>query len=175
VDAKTGELCWRVSQADPKNTVSTIPVLARNELVFTNASRGYGAIFGVRLDGSLGEKTWTKELTISHGSVVCIDGQVYGASSRGEARGWVQIDARTGSLRTAAELDGGSLIYADGRFYCLTQRGMMTLQKPTSDGFETVGSFQFAKGKDVWAHPVICGGKLYLRFNDNLFCYDIRS
>lgn len=175
VDAKTGELCWKVAQEDPKNTVCTIPVLAKNELVFTNASREYGAIFGVRLDGSRGEKTWTKELTISHGSTVCIDGQVYGASSRGEARGWVTVDAKTGSCRSVAEQDGGSLIHADGRFYCLTQRGLMTLQKPTEGRFETVGSFQFAEGKDVWAHPVICNGRLYLRFDETLYCYDIRS
>jgi outer membrane protein assembly factor BamB len=175
VDANTGELCWQVAQQDPKNTICTIPVLAENELVFTNASRGYGAVFGVRLDGLQAKKTWNKELTISHGSTVCIDGQIYGASSRGESRGWVVLNAKTGSHRRAAELEGGSLIYADGLFYCLTQRGLMTLQKPTENGFETVGSFQVAKGKDVWAHPVICNGRLYLRYGENLFCYDIRS
>ena len=175
VDAKTGERCWQVSQEDPKNTVTTIPVLAKNELVLTNASRGFGAIFGVRLDGLRGEKTWIKELTISHGSTVCVDGQVYGASGRGVARGWIAADAETGSIRTEAELDGGSLIYADGRFYCLTQRGMMTLQKPTADGFQTVGSFRIADGKDTWAHPIISNGRLYLRVRETLFCYDIRS
>jgi hypothetical protein len=40
VDAETGALCWKVSQEDPKNSVCTIPVLARDELVLTNASRG---------------------------------------------------------------------------------------------------------------------------------------
>lgn len=175
VDAETGELCWQVPQEDPNNTVCTIPVLAQNELVLTNASRGYGAVFGIRLAGLQAEKTWIKELTISHGSTVCIDGQVYGASGRGVARGWLAVNAETGSLVTVAELEGGSLIYADGRFYCLTQRGMMTLQKPVDGKFETVGSFQVAEGKDVWAHPVICNGRLYLRFNETLFCYDIRS
>jgi outer membrane protein assembly factor BamB len=175
VDTETGQLCWKVSHEDPNNTVSTIPVLAANELVFTNASRGYGAIFGVHLDASLGEKTWKEELTVSHGSTVCVDGQVYGASSRGAARGWVALDAKTGSTKVMTSLDGGSLIYADGRFYCLTQRGIMTLQKPTADGFETVGSFPVAEGKDIWAHPVICRGRLYLRVHETLFCYDIRS
>jgi outer membrane protein assembly factor BamB len=175
VDAETGELCWQVSQEDPKNTVTTIPVLAQNELLITNASRGYGAIFGVHLDGSRGEKTWVKELTISHGSMVCRAGQVYGAAHRGAARGWVAVDATAGSIRTEAELDAGSLIYADGRFYCLTARGMMTLQKPTADGFQTVGSFRIGEGRDIWAHPVICHGRLYLRVHETLFCYDIRS
>jgi hypothetical protein len=74
-----------------------------------------------------------------------------------------------------SELAGGSLIYADGHFYCLTERGMMTLQKLAGNRFETVGSFQFANGKDVWAHPVVCSGRLYLRFHETLSCYDIRQ
>ncbi len=175
VDAKTGELCWSVSQEDPKNAVSTIPVLADNEVIITNASRSFGAVFGVRLDGSQGEKSWVKKLGISHGSTVSVDGQVYGHSARGEARGWVAVDAETGSVRPMSELGGGSLTYADGRFYCLTEKGTMALLKPTDDKFETVGSFQFAEGKDVWAHPVICHGKLYLRFHEKLHCFDIRS
>jgi outer membrane protein assembly factor BamB len=175
VDARTGELCWSVPQEDPSNTVTTIPVLTGNVVLFTNASRSYGAAFGVRLDGTRGEKTWVKELTISHGSTVGLAGQIYGASSRGVARGWLAIDAQTGSIRVASELRGGSLIYADGLFYCLTQQGTMTLQKPTADGFETVGSFAIAEGqRDVWAHPVICDGRLYLRVHDTLSCYDIR-
>ncbi len=82
---------------------------------------------------------------------------------------------QTGSIRTKSELETGSLIYADGRFYCLTAQGMMTLQKPTADGFQTVGSFRIGEGRDIWAHPVICNGRLYLRVHETLFCYDIGS
>ena len=96
VDTATGELCWKVPQLDPKNTVSTIPVLGKNEVVLTNVSRGFGGIYGVRLEGTTAERTWTKQLSISHGSSICIEGQVYAASSRGDARGWVEIDAATG-------------------------------------------------------------------------------
>ncbi|TWU33900.1 outer membrane biogenesis protein BamB [Novipirellula artificiosorum] len=85
VDAETGELCWSVPQEDPKNTVCTLPVLSENKLMITNASRGNGAVFGVAMDGTTGKKTWVKKLTISHGGTVCVNGLVYGASSRGEA------------------------------------------------------------------------------------------
>ena len=142
-------------------------------MVLTNASRGFGGVFGVRLDGIRADRTWTKRLSISHGSTVCVDGQVYAASSRGEARGWVAVDAATGTPRVMSDLARGSLIYADGHFYCLTERGMMTLQKPAGSRFETVGSFQFTNGKDVWAHPVVCNGRLFLRFHETLSCYDI--
>jgi outer membrane protein assembly factor BamB len=175
VNVATGELCWQLKQLDPSDTISTIPVLAKNELVLTNASRGFGAMFGIRFDDTRAERVWTRQLSISHGSAVGVEGQVYAASSRGEAKGWVSVAAATGAVQVGAELDPGSLIYADGHIYGLTERGRMTLQKPTDDGFEMVGSFQFAQGKDVWAHPVICDGRLYLRFEDTLYCYDIRS
>jgi outer membrane protein assembly factor BamB len=175
VDAKTGELCWHVPHEDTENTVSTIPVLTPAGLIISNASRRYGFLYGISLDGSDSKKTWSKKLSISHGSTVGVGDQVYGASSRGDMRGWVAIDAKTGSVQKAAEMGVGSLTYADGHFYCLTEKGMMTLQKPTENGFKTVGSFEFAEGKDVWSHPVICHGKLYLRNKDSLVCYDIRS
>jgi outer membrane protein assembly factor BamB len=175
IDIETGELRWKQPQADPDNTVPSIPVLAGDVLVLSNASRGYGAVFGVRLEGLTSQKIWKKELTISHGSMVSVDGKVYGGSSRGAARGWVEIDAQAGTLRTLTSLDRGSSIVADGHFYCLTERGTMTLQKLTADGFETKGSFQIGEGRDIWAHPVICHGRLYLRVHDSLYCYDIRS
>jgi outer membrane protein assembly factor BamB len=26
-----------------------------------------------------------------------------------------------------------------------------------------------------WAYPVVCGGRLYVRYDNYLFCYDVRS
>ncbi len=175
VDAEDGKLCWHLPQVDPKNTVNTTPILSGDRLFFTNASRGYGAVFGVDFDGQTAEVAWTKELTISHGGVVGVDDHLYGASSRGLAKGWLAIDTAQGTPTQVGQLGGGSVIYADGRFYCLTERGTMTLQELTERGFKAAGSFQLAKGKDIWAHPVICKGRLFLRCHDTLFCYDIRS
>ncbi|MCH5377563.1 MAG: hypothetical protein JJ992_26700, partial [Planctomycetes bacterium] len=155
--------------------VNTTPVLLDDRLFFTNASRGGGAVFGVDFDEAAAEKAWTKELTISHGGVVGVDGHLVAASSRGIAKGWLAIDAAQGTPRQLGALDSGSLVYADRRFYCLTARGTMTLQELTADGFQTRGSFQLASEKDVWAHPVICRGRLFLRCHDTLFCYDIRD
>lgn len=123
---------------------------------------------------SQAEKIWVKRLTVSHGSTVCVNGQVYGGSGRGDVRGWVAVDARTGALDQVADLKIGSSIYADERFYCLTEDGLMSLQQLLPSGFKTAGSFRLAKGKDVWAHPVICGGHLFLRYHDTLFCYQLR-
>ena len=47
----------------------------------------------------------------------------------------------------------------------------------TPEGYRQKGRFSIpstAKGPS-WPHPVICDGKLYLRHNDELLCYDIKA
>jgi outer membrane protein assembly factor BamB len=174
VDADSGKLCWQVRHLDPQNTITTTPVLSKDHLIFTNSSRRFGGTYGVRLDGVPSERVWYADLKVGHGGLVGVDGLLFGASSRGVATGWVAIEAATGTATRVGELPRGSLIYADERFYCLSEQGNMTLQEMTKDGFRTTGSFQLAREKDVWAHPVICRGRLFLRYQDTLFCYDVR-
>jgi outer membrane protein assembly factor BamB len=174
VDSENGALVWQLPQVDPDNTVNSTPVLCGRRLLLTNSSRGYGAVFGVQLDGDSASRAWTRELSISHGGMVCVDGRLCGASSRGDVRGWVTIEAATGKPTQVSDVPGGSVIYADGRFYCLTAPGIMLLQELTGAGFQTAGTFRLAEGKDVWAHPVLSQGRLFLRYHDTLYCYDVR-
>ena len=53
----------------------------------------------------------------------------------------------------------------------------MALVKPTPTAFEFMGQFPILahRRQDAWAQPVICDGRLYLRYHDTLFCYDIRA
>lgn len=174
VDADTGELCWHTRHMDPEKTIVSTPVLLNNRLVFTNVSRRFGATYSVRADGGTGERAWSAELSVGHGGLVGVDNRVVGASGRGVVKGWMAIDPDSGSVTALSEMRPGSVVYADERYYCLLERGTMTLQKLTDDGFRMTGSFEFSEENDVWAHPVICQGRLYLRYHDTLFCYDIR-
>jgi hypothetical protein len=48
--------------------------------------------------------------------------------------------------------------------------------KASPDGYKEVGSFEVPKTDGpAWAHPVVVGGKLYLREGDTLYCYDVRD
>ena len=179
VDSETGALVWKLPQVDPKNTVTTTPVLSGRLLLITNTSRYYGTVSAVRMDDNAASQGWSRELRIYHGGTVCVDGRLFGSSSLGEVTGWVKIDVETGKptqVKPAGDLSEGSLIVADGRFYCLTVRGMMTLQEMTEAGFRTTGTFRLAEvdGQDAWAHPVVCQGRLFLRYHDVLYCYDVR-
>jgi len=71
----------------------------------------------------------------------------------------------------------GSLTYADGHLYCLKERGTMALVKATPEKWNQVSSFRLPRGGEgpYWAHPVVCGGRLYVRHSDQLYAYDIRK
>ena len=59
----------------------------------------------------------------------------------------------------------GSLTCADGMLYILSRGGTMGIVRPTPAGHEVISSFEIpARGKGPsWAHPVVCGGRLYIR------------
>jgi hypothetical protein len=66
---------------------------------------------------------------------------------------------------------------ADGRLYIHFADGTMVLAKASPEAYEEVSSFKIPKGTDrpSWAHPVILDGKLYLREQDHILCYDIKE
>ncbi len=66
--------------------------------------------------------------------------------------------------------------YADGRLYFRYQNGLMVLIEATPAEYRERGSFMIPDvERESWAHPVIAGGLLYLREQDNLFVYDLRA
>ena len=78
-----------------------------------------------------------------------------------------------------SKLDKGSLIYADGRLYCReeSEKGVVALLEATPSGYAEKGRFTPPErsGKKSWPHPVIAEGKLYLRDQDVLLCYDVKA
>ena len=87
------------------------------------------------------------------------------------------VDPVTGKMGDVGSgVTFGAGAYADGRIYYLTQLGDVVLLEPTKGGAKVVGRFPLvaARKKDAWAHPVIAGGRLFLRYHDTLYCYDVR-
>ena len=70
-----------------------------------------------------------------------------------------------------------SAIYADGRFYCLSQEGVTAIVAADRKGMRVISRFQLARGrrKDVWVHPVILDVRLYLHYHGTLQCHDMPS
>jgi outer membrane protein assembly factor BamB len=69
----------------------------------------------------------------------------------------------------------GSLAYADGHLYVLGEDGGMALVEPSPAAYKEVSRFDLAANAPARTPPVISGGKLYIRVQDELICYDIKG
>lgn len=179
LDAETGRLLWTRPLPTRYQVIATTPVRI-NDAVFVTAPDGQGGtLYRLRVstDGADVAAVWRTELDACQGGVVYWNGSLYGAMYR-RKQTWVSLDAGTGATRYRLEgLDKGPVLYADQRLYCVSEDGEIALLKPGAEGFETKGRFQFVSGRrnDVWAHPVIANGRLYLRYNETLHCNDVKA
>jgi hypothetical protein len=65
--------------------------------------------------------------------------------------------------------------YADGHLYFRYQNGVVMLIEATPAAYREKGSFTIpGVDKPSWPHPVVVGGRLYLREQDALYVYDVR-
>ncbi|MBU8870553.1 MAG: hypothetical protein KOO60_06790 [Gemmatimonadales bacterium] len=122
----------------------------------------------------MAKRAWVVLSGNAVGSAVLRDGFIVGSDHY--TRGWVCIDVVTGKIlhRSKAKLQYGSAVFADGCYYGVCSDGVVLLMKVDKESFKEISRFKLVEGKkDVWATPVICDGKLYLRYHDKLYCYDI--
>ncbi|MCB1235378.1 MAG: PQQ-like beta-propeller repeat protein [Verrucomicrobiae bacterium] len=172
----SGEVLWKADRPG-KTAVIATPVVA-GDVVFVTSNYGVGCNgFRVGRDGdrwSASEIYASKDISNHHGGVVLLNGYVYG----GSGPTFCCLDIATGELKYAERSAGkGATTYADGRYYLRAESGPMALIQASPDGYEEKGRFDQPDRSDqkAWAHPVIANGKLYLRDQDLLLCYDISA
>ena len=178
VHADTGRLLWRHDhKAYEEETVST-PVFHDGLIAVSTLGPGAARCLELIVDGQTASvrQVWqTGVLDNHHGGILALGGYLYGTKVRDT---WVCLDLKTGNVVYKAEGVGkGSLTSADGMLYTYSERGLMGLVKATPEGHDLLSQFPIPEGGKgpAWAHPVVCGGRLYLRHGDFLYCYDIRG
>jgi outer membrane protein assembly factor BamB len=184
VAAADGALLWRHPRPEYRTAVIPTPI-AFNGHVY--ATSGYGAGCDlIRLDpdgrGVAGVPFSNKNMVNHHGGVVLVGEHFYGYS---DGKGWVCQDAKTGEIVWAErhKLGKGSVTFADGHLYCFSENeGTVVLVEATPGGWKEKGRFTIPeetsrrsqRGK-IWTHPVVANGRLYLRDQDLLFCYNVKG
>jgi len=181
VSAKDGKLLWRYEGV--KGITNCTTPLFHDDCVFVSAAgRGRSATSGsalVKLTASDGRIT-TKEvyhiqdLANHHGGVVRVGGYVYGTSNSG----LVCIDFKTGETKWQNRSVGkGSIAAADGRLYVRSEDGPTALVEAMPGRYKELSRFEQPdrSGKKAWPHPVIAGGRLYMRDQDVLLCFDVKE
>jgi outer membrane protein assembly factor BamB len=188
VDAKTGKLLWQYTRI--MNGTANIPTpVVKGDLVWCSTGYGDGGSALLHIKESGGKFTAEElkyhksgELQNHHGGMVLVGDYVYFGNAHNSGHP-ACVEFKTGEIKWKENKGAGggggsgSVVYADGRLYYRYENGKMALVKADPDKFEVVGSFDIPEksGKPSWQHPVVVNGKLYLRDQDNLHCFDVKK
>ncbi len=172
VSVRDGREIWSYDRVANRTANVATPVVAGNR-VFLSSDYGTGAALLELSASGAREIYFTRDMRNHHSSSVLVGDHLYGFS---------------GSILTAMRLaDGtvawrdrsvgkGSLIFADNRLYLYSENGVVGLAEPTPAGYQERGRFRISPGSlPTWSHPIITGGKLILRDQNNVYAFNVKA
>jgi outer membrane protein assembly factor BamB len=190
VDAKAGKQLWYYPVTGFKTAVIPTPIYKDG---FVYASAGYGVgcnCIKLTKDGDKfkAEKAYANtNMDNKHGGVLLVGDHLYGftdqAEKRDDSRSWICQDFKTGEVTASKKFPKGSLTCADGRLYVYgEENGTCVLVEATPD-LKECGKFKIPQqtkikrkyNPSIWTHPVVANGKLFLRDQELIFCYDVKD
>jgi len=182
VRANDGLFMWNYN--DVANSTANIPTpVVDGDYVFCSTGYGTGsALLKLTAKGSVAvaeEVYFLKPKTLQnhHGGMVLVDGHIY-CGHKHNGGDPICIEMKTGEVKWGPEKGVGhgsaSVTYADGHLIYRYQSGHLGLVKATPEGYQLKGSFMPAHQEaESWSHPVVVDGKLYLREQNHLMCYEL--
>jgi len=185
VRASDGKYLWGYNKI--ANGTADIPTpLVKGDYIFGSSGYGDGGSALLKLskagDGVNAEEIYylpANQLQNHHGGMILLGDHIY--MGHGHNNGFPTcVEFLTGKVVWGKERGPGSgsaaVVYADGQLYFRYQDATMALIEATTKGYNLKGSFRLAsKLGESWPHPVILDGKLYVRDQDVLLCYDVRA
>jgi outer membrane protein assembly factor BamB len=177
VDADTGKLLWTVPLKNRYGVNVATPIYDSGRVFYMTPYREHGRQYRLRsdADGVAAEQVWTSTLDAVTGGGILVGDTLLAAGYR-KPKWWFGLEWQTGrTVHELKEFTTGAAIYADGRLYVLDERGNVGLIEIGNAGLTVAGRFQLLsqRRRDAWAHPVLHAGRLYLRYHDTLWCYDV--
>jgi outer membrane protein assembly factor BamB len=185
VAADSGQLLWRYERI--ANGTANIPTpLIDGDFVFTSTGYGTGAALlrlsregrGIRVQEEYFLNA--NKFQNHHGGMILLDGYVY--CGHGHNNGFpICVEMKSGRIMWGGDQrgpgrDSAAVLYADGHLYFRYQDGTMALIGANPRAYQVKGAFRLAtRHAESWPHPVIADGKLYLRDQQTLMCYDVKA
>lgn len=179
VSSQDGAVLWKAARKGETAVVPT-PII-EGDLVYVTSGYNVGcSAFRITAkDGAFSAKQLyaNEEMVNHHGGVVGVEGKAFGYS---DGKGLVCQDIKSGKLLWAErdKIRKGCISFADGMLYFREEdKGTVILVAASADGFADQGRFaqpDRARQK-AWPHPTIANGRLYLRDQGTLLCYDVKA
>ncbi len=180
LSAADGKLLWR-SDFPGQTAVIPTPVY-KDGHVYVTAGYGVGCKMVKIGAGNAPQDVYeNKVMKNHHGGVVLVGEHLYGYS---DGPGWICQNFKTGEEVWASKsLGKGCVTYAEGRLYCVDENnGTVVLADASPTGWKEHGRFTLnplskirSPSGRVWTHPVVANGKLYLRDQEYVYCFDIKA
>ena len=179
VNVETGALVWSAPfvPRSPQNALT--PVFHDGYVFIACGHASGGTLLKIEPSSQSATSVWHREdIDDCHSGALLVDGKLYGCACRVSGRHFFCVDFLTGETIKLDETMGKvGITYADGKIYALNHQGAMYLLNVTDDGFERVSRFEIKKKptNSYLAHPVVCGGRLYIRCDQDLYAYNVRA
>jgi outer membrane protein assembly factor BamB len=173
LDVNDGRLLWEYAR--PSNNVANVATpIARGNRIFISSDYGSGGgVVEIKEDNKAQEIYFTKDMRNHHSSSVLVGDYLYGFSSAILTA--MRFDSGEIAWRDRS-VGKGSLVFADGHLYCFSENGVVGLVEATPAGYKEKGRFRIAQDSlPTWTHPVVAGGRLYLRDQDTIYAYDVKE
>jgi outer membrane protein assembly factor BamB len=192
--SRDGKVLWHYPKKPPYNEVLMATPIFRDSCVFITGLKNSGCDL-IRLTAKNGaveaKRAYAnKNVTTGQGNVVPYGDSIYAYS---EGPGWVCQDFKTGKLNWKEKnaLGRGTLSAADGCLYLVAEdyevpEGPVVLLEASKDEWKEKGRLSLPEKTQLldkksqrsgkrWTPPVIANGKLLLRDQELIFCYDIKQ
>jgi outer membrane protein assembly factor BamB len=185
IAAADGKVLWNYKRSPEYDDVAIAAPLVKGDLIFATVGFNQGCDC-VRVTGKDGaftvEKVYSNtEMQNRDSGVVRVGDLIFGHSEKG---GWICMDLPTGKVKWSDRGIGrGSVLVADGRLYCTAEKGgTVALVEPNGEEWKEKGRFKLPKESKqrkpsggLWTYPALADGKLYIRDQELLFCFDVKK
>lgn len=162
-----GKILWR-GPSLPQ--IIAMPVFVPPNKVFISSSVENGCLLiQVLSDGTIDTVWHNKEMRNHFNSSVYYKDHIYGFSSSTLKCLVAETAERKWSTRGFGK---GSLIIADEKLLVLSDRGKLAMIEATPKGYNLLAQAQVIEGKS-WTSPTFENGKIYLRNQKEMACYDL--
>jgi outer membrane protein assembly factor BamB len=192
VSAKDGQLLWIHKRDEPYPDVVCPTPIIQGDQVYISVGKGGGSeLLKITKEGDKFKATSVyseKAIGNAQGGVILLDGTLYGYH---ENRNWAAQDFATGKLlwptkRTRQGLKAGAILAADGLLFAVVETGpedpgIVGLMEASAKEYRELSQFTLPAASKkrksqgaVWAYPSLSDGKLYVRDQEMIFCYQVK-
>lgn len=175
VDISNGQRLWEYPMESDLH--SNTPLYKDGYLFLIDGWNGRSVKLELSNDGRSVTQVWkTRYLAAEQGDVILLNDRLYGADVAHKS--FNCVDWNNGRLLYKITRNSKpnriATVWADSLLYCYSGDGYLYLVNPLEEKFETRGKIKIPGGKmHHYSHPVIHDKKLYIRYDNTLYVYNI--